>query len=54
MGLTGDGKGQERPQLVFCSKAGDKNWGIIYGETEREEKNLQAAYLVFWQERSMY
>lgn len=39
VGLTGDGKGQERPQWVFCSKTGDRNWGIVYEKTEREDKS---------------
>lgn len=38
VGLTGDGKGQGRPQRVFCYRAGDITRAIVYGGIEREEK----------------
>lgn len=37
--LTGDGKGQEKPQQVFCSRAGDKTGGLYMGEQREKIKS---------------
>lgn len=39
MGLRGDGKRQERPQWVFCSRAGDKTGGLYMGEQREKRKS---------------
>lgn len=39
VGLRGDGKRQERPQWVFCSRAGDKTGGLYMGEQREKRKS---------------